>query len=238
MTTEAGTGTGKIFWLGGWGGSLKIWRSSLDDIAPGREMDYWDAHAFLAQPEGLSESLTSLPSTATVVCWSMGSLLLHRCLEDGARTDAALVSLCPIFCFVRPEGPWRARVLEAMIRDLELDREQLLERFWQSMMRGCEHRPAEAERWRRDWLAEAGKQPGKALRQGLEYLARAKASPEALPSRCVLMGSPRDSIIPFTASQGSGKRNALTFPCGHLPFLTHPGSVMQALKAASSLRQD
>src|SRR5580698_1757395 len=97
-----------LHWLGGWASSLTCWEPMLRERFPGFNHRFLDTHALLDQtPEkaGLSFGGALRGEGNVVAAWSMGSLLAHHWIQGGLwPRDLPLLSLCPVFRFLRPGG--------------------------------------------------------------------------------------------------------------------------------------
>lgn len=209
-----------VLWLGGWASGMACWRGAIESLYPRREHTFLDPHAVLEEPGLLDLAVSGLPRNGTLAAWSMGSLILHKALADGAfKADCRLVSLSPIFDFCHQGGPWPLAALIRMARRLPREREAVLAGFW-SLARG--NSPVTPDR-DASWLRQSTGYPLPALLQGLEYLRDTVVDRGSLPAseRHFFLASPQDPLSPAPRGVSPG-REWIGYPRGHLPFLDFP----------------
>lgn len=209
-----------VLWMGGWASNLACWRGTFENLYPGREHIFLDAHAVLSEPGLLPLAAASLPPGGTLVAWSLGSLLLHRALaEDGFRPACRLVSACPIFDFCREGGPWPRAALSRMARRLPKGREAVLSEFWALVKGNSSVTPDQDQAW----LAQSRNHPLESLLEGLEALGGLRIERDLLPpqARRHFLASARDPLSPPAREAFPGP-GWIGYPQGHLPFLDYP----------------
>lgn len=219
-----------ILWLGGWASDLACWRDELAGLYPGREHRFLDAHAVLAAPGRLATAAAGLDAGATLVAWSLGSLILHKTLAAGWRPACRLVSASPVFDFCRADGPWPPAAVKRMSRRLQGERAAVLAEFRSLALgnSGVTH-PGRAEAWTR----QASAYPADSLAAGLAYLAETRAVPAEVPAgaRHFFLASAHDPIAPLARPDIAG-RNWAEYPEGHTPFLDYPALLSPFLAEA------
>lgn len=214
---------GSILWLGGWASGLACWRADLERLYPGRKHAFLDAHDLLEEPELLASSASALPDGSVLAAWSLGSLLLHKALAEGAFAPACrLVSISPIFDFCAEGGPWPRTAVLRMARRLARERDAVLAEFWNLVKGDSGVSPAQEEAWQ----GQAERYSPASLARGLELLAGASVSMTSgnrtgFATGHLFLASPQDPLAPPTgASFPSG--DWVAYPRGHLPFLDYP----------------
>ena len=209
-----------VVWIGGWASNLACWRGSLEALYPGREHSFLDAHAILEEPGLMQVAADSLPTSGTLVAWSLGSLILHRSLASGdLNASCRLVSVCPIFDFCREGGPWPPAALFRMTRKLPGNRESTLAEFFAQVQGDSPITQAQTEAWKiqsRGYSLDS-------LLAGLAALNDIKVLRASLPTheRHTFLASARDPLAPPNREDFPGPK-WIGFPKGHLPFLDYP----------------
>ena len=220
-----------VLWLGGWSSGMACWREDIESLYPRREHTFLDSHAVLEEPGLLALAASGLPRKGTLAAWSMGSLILHKALADGAfKPECRLVSLSPIFDFCHEGGPWPKAALVRMARRLRRERDPVLAEFW-ALARGNSPVTQDQDA---SWLRQSAGYPLPVLLQGLEYLGGTVVDRAALPAsdRHFFLASPMDPISASPRGVYHG-REWIGYPRGHLPFLDHPGLLGPLLDGAS-----
>jgi hypothetical protein len=219
-----------VLWIGGWASGLACWKGDLEARYPGREHRFVDAHALLDGSADLRAEAERLPAGGILAAWSLGSLLVHRALAEGWRPPCRILSLCPIFDFCRPDGPWPGAAVLRMIRRLPRERDKVLGEFRAAAWGNSPVTQAQAEAW----TAQAATYGDGTLAKGLDALAGTHLSPAEIPfpEGFVSLASAADPLSPAPAAL-AGDPRFRGYPKGHLPFLDHPDAVAAILDAAA-----
>ena len=165
-----------------------------------------------------------------VAAWSMGSLLTHLWIGQSVwPAELPLLSLCPIFRFLRPAGFGEPTLLR-MEQKLISDRETVMLDFWRRMPKAGEI-PA---MWEEHWLTGTRNYSDDELVQGLEYLRNTvvdTASLRSLPDRWELLAGDRDLLAPNLGMENlpSGALHRV-YAGGHLPFWECPEEIHAGLR--------
>src|SRR5690606_32620724 len=137
-----------------------------------------------------------------VAAWSLGSLRAHLWIEEGAwPDDVPLLSLCPVFRFVRPAGPgaFGESVLLRMEQKLGPARAAVLLDFWRRMPKASGMTPA----WDAAWFTASRGDDDARVLAALRFLRlRAVDDPSALRSPSVgwrLLAGTQDRLGPGDA---------------------------------------
>jgi pimeloyl-ACP methyl ester carboxylesterase len=212
-----------VIWLGGWASDLVCWEPMLRKLAPDCDHRFLDSHAWLdAGPA--QAGLTGGPRRL-VAAWSLGTLLCHHWMARGLWPgNLALLSLCPVFNFVR--GAFGEPVILRMEKKLAADRDSVLRDFWRRMPRSGEIPAA----WEQRWLEGARKHGHEELMRGLEFLRNTVVDPGRLalvPARWELLVGDQDKLAPpgnwIRDLPAAAKVTA--YAGGHLPFWEIPETI-------------
>lgn len=194
---------------------------------PEYEHDFLDAHSLLTKTPA-DAGLANLSAPHVVAAWSMGTLLAHQWMEKGLwPCELPLLSLNPIFRFIRPEGVGEPIILR-MEEKLNTDREAVLRDFWRRMPKAKEIPPE----WERMWLEGAQHYSHDALLEGLEFLRTVTVEPGSLhaPHRWELLAGNGD-LLALPLHENSLPAHALykQYAGGHLPFWECPDAIHASL---------
>jgi hypothetical protein len=224
--------TDPVLWLGGWASGLDCWRQDLERLYPGREHAFLDAHAVLEKPALLAASAAALPARGVLVAWSLGSLLVHKALQEGAFAPSCrLVSVSPIFDFCAKGGPWPRAAVTRMARRLSRERDAVLSEFRTLAKGDSALSPGQEDAW----LVQSQRYSQASLERGLEMLGGTSVSIQAVgrhghPAGHFFLASSRDPLAPPPGGAfPSG--NWVAYPRGHLPFLDYPELLNPLLSA-------
>ncbi|MDQ3002863.1 MAG: hypothetical protein M3Y08_16570 [Fibrobacterota bacterium] len=218
-----------VVWLGGWASGLGCWRLVLESLYPRREHTFLDSHAVLEEPALLALAVSGLPANGTLAAWSMGSLILHQALAEGALDlRCRILSISPIFDFCRKGGPWPKAALIRMARRLPRDREAVLAEFWNLSKGNTSVTHAQEEAW----LLQSRSYSLSALLQGLEFLGGTVVDRDSVPinPRHLFLASPQDPLAPTPRGVFPG-REWIGYSRGHMPFMDYPALLAPLLNA-------
>ncbi|WP_429312663.1 alpha/beta fold hydrolase [Paenibacillus mucilaginosus] len=255
-----------ILWVHGWGMSPNIWPHAIGaDIAepigqPEALLPGW-RHSYFTY-EGCStgeqmvrhlHSRLSEEKPDAVVGWSLGGMLLLRCLADelrsgrqlpmGVRGRMPLVILAgSTLSFIHPDRNcgWPRRIVERMRAKAEAEPWAVGDQFASAMLTGRMHETRLVDQVKASWGATDFSREG--LYAGLSYLieedlrtAWLEILTPALKSgvlHLLWLQGEEDGICPIGAvpDTGEGWQKAV-FPCtGHLPFLERTPEFYQRIK--------
>lgn len=213
------------------------WRVSLVDL-PGHGFNRGVAFDPAKAAGHLAESA---PPGALWMAWSLGAQVALKAALDGADLEG-LVLLAATPRFVTGAG-WPHAMAPEALADLRArvrrNPRRGLSRFLGLLARGGPG-DAEAAHALRDRLAGAAYDDD-ALLAGLDWLAEVDLRPELdrLPVPSCWLAGERDPIVPPAASEAgarlAGGQTALVPDGGHIPFLSHPRSVLSALSRARTI---
>ena len=221
-----------IHWLGGWASSLSCWEKQLRELFPDFEHRFLDTHALLNKtpaeagvlfpPQGVGGNV--------VAGWSMGTLLAHHWIAQGLwPQDLPLLSLCPVFRFLRPGGFGEPIILK-MEKKLIAHREAVLRDLWRRMPKAGVI-PAE---WEENWIAGARNYSDAELIQGLDFLKDIVVETSTLhsvPDRWELLFGDQDLLAPDRGMETLPPRAVRTdYAGGHLPFWECPELIRTSLQ--------
>lgn len=250
--------SGAILWLGGWASNIVCWKNEIEILYPEQAHQFLDVHAMINDELKLFEIVNTFYShassefkTASVIGWSMGSLVLHKMIgwmreENGHSKqeipkDLKLISLCPIFDFCRTNGPWSENTLTYMIRQLEKKQEAVLQDFWTKMKpnpavnNSSKGNLSVTVQIEKTWLEQVKNYSLQELEAGLEYLRDTKIELSDFPKmeNHFLLSSQNDPIAPFNSITLNNLEPHFNqwyeYPEGHLPFLHYPELVKKLL---------
>jgi len=226
-----------VHWLGGWASSLSCWEAQLRELFPDFEHRFLDTHALLdKKPADAGLLFPDNGNTHHVVAgWSMGTLLAHHWIAQGLwPQDLPLLSLCPVFRFLRPGG-FGEPILLKLEKKLISHREAVLRDFWRRMPKAGEIPAA----WEENWIASARKYSDEELIQGLEFLKNTVVDTSALhatPRKWELLFGSDDQLAPDrgmeTLPRGAVR---MDYVGGHLPFWECPEWIDSSLKRLSGV---
>ncbi len=234
-----------LFLIHGWGMSAQVWGEFGERL--GRE---WHVTAVNLPGHGgaprldepftaaaVAKALTAVaPAEAVWLGWSLGGLLALEATALGARPRGiAVLAGTPRFV-AGPDWPWgvASQALAAVETQLDSDPGRALMRFVQLLATGG----SGARRAARDLLARlaSGPAPDPAcLAQGLTVLRETDARDRLRALNCpsLWLGGNSDPLIPARAlsesASLSGGSCRILEGAGHLPFMTHPEAVAEAL---------
>lgn len=220
-----------VHWLGGWASSLACWEPMLRARFPEFEHRFLETHALLDKhPAKMGLPYGGGTGGDVVAAWSMGSLLAHRWMEHGLwPVDVPLLSLCPIFCFLRPGG-FGEPVLVRMEKKLATDREAVFRDFWRRMPK-AERIPCE---WEEKWMTAVRNYSDVDLISGLEFFRNTVIDPSALrsvPRRWELLIGDGDLLAPGQDAERLPPEAMRTiYAGGHLPFWECPDEIHSSLR--------
>jgi pimeloyl-ACP methyl ester carboxylesterase len=228
-----------VHWLGGWVSSLACWEPQLRALYPDFEHRFIDAHDVLDMKSPPLPAPPSGDGGGVVAAWSLGSLRVHRWMEEGVwPTDVPVLSLCPVFRFVQPESPsaFGESVLLRMERKLGTEREAVLRDFWRRMPRASEMPPE----WETRWIAASRRYDDAGVLRALRYLRVETADPAALqsvPDRWELVAGQADRLAPVGAWEDAlpPRARLQVHPGGHLPFWECPDLVGDSLRRLAGM---
>jgi pimeloyl-ACP methyl ester carboxylesterase len=231
-----------IHWLGGWASSLDCWEPQFRALFPAFNHRFIDTHAVLhATPAqaGLAGSQSGVRVGDVVAAWSLGSLRVHRWIEEGVwPAGLPLLSLCPVFRFVQP-GAFGESVLLRMEQKLGAEREVVLRDFWRRMPKAADMPPE----WEENWIAGTRRYGDAEILQALQYLrletvdvGALRVLPAAsLPSGWDLIAGARDRLAPVGEWRDALPEGAHlhVYDGGHIPFWECPELVEKSLYSLS-----
>jgi hypothetical protein len=224
-----------IYWLGGWASSLECWEPMLREQFPEFEHSFPDTHVLLDRsPMELGLHPSWKERGDVVAAWSMGSLLAHQWIDRGLwPVDLPLLSLCPVFRFLRPEG-FGQPVLLRMEKKLGVDHDAVLRDFWRRMPKAGEI----PEIWGESWIQGTRNYSDETLIHGLEFLRTTVVEASALrnpPCRWELLAGDRDLLAPAPAAESLPSGALLhIYTGGHLPFWECPDEMRACFNRLTS----
>lgn len=234
--------------LHGWGLHGGVWRSLATRLAPAFRLHLVDlpGHGFSRQvPFGRLDDVVDavalrVPAGATLCGWSLGGLVALRLAtrHPGRASRLAFVSTTP--CFVqRPDWPhaMARATAESFARDLHAEPAKTIRTFVNLNALGG---PQARDRVRElaSLLAERGAPSRESLEAALAVLHGEDLRDEVgrIDRPCTVIHGARDALTP--ADAGRWLAGALPFArfveipgAAHLPFVSHPEAVAQALEA-------
>ncbi len=201
----------------------------LRELFPEYDHRFLDSHSLLEKTPKDMDLPSSNRGGDVVAAWSMGSLLAHHWIARGLwPEDTPLLSLCPVFRFLRLGG-FGEPILVRMEKKIGMDREAVLRDFWRRMPRAGEI-PAS---WEEGWMAGTRRHSDDELISGLEFLRNTVVDSAARfpPRRWELLAGDQDLLAPVPSAEVLPPHaRFITYAGGHLPFWECPGEIRSGLR--------
>jgi pimeloyl-ACP methyl ester carboxylesterase len=224
-----------LHWLGGWASSLRCWEPMLRERFPDFEHHFPDTHVLLGKPPAqavIPFAEAAAEGGSIVVAWSMGSLLTHHWIEQKVwPMELPLLSLCPVFRFLRP-GAFGEPILVRMEKKIQSGREardSVLRDFWRRMPRAAEIPSV----WEESWMNGTRRYSDEALIQGLEFLRHTLIDSlgNFPPKRWELLAGDQDLLSPGPRAEIlPAQAHFTTYAGGHLPFWECPEEILAGIR--------
>ncbi len=239
----------RLLWIGGWASPLKCWSEILENSYSDFEHEYWDANQIIETEKPFLQKLKSMDSESCIVAWSMGAHWLLRSLEsERFNCSAAMVLVSPFPAFCRPRGHWPRVTVEKMIQALDKNRDEVLDNFWNLMVRDIPKLEWEnmyrRNSWdqnslRSAWLRQSESYTSERLQNGLKYLLSSESNYKAKPDlKACLLHSPLDGIVSENPNWLASWPQKIRYQAGHIPFLTEPEQLIKAFQELNILQSE
>jgi malonyl-CoA O-methyltransferase len=240
----------------GWGVDSRIWQPWLASLDAAFDLTCIDLPGYGAKidenwPESVDQYVRSLlddlPDQALYVGWSMGGNIAQLIADIAPHRVSGLMLLASNPCFVAPSqdvtSAWpgmEAAVFDQFASGLAVNSAKTLKRFRALQVQGCES-PSHLLRTM-NALQAGGHASDANLQASLRWLESVDTRRQLASCAVPLLSiwGERDALVPAdTASQttfsGPMRQVRLIPDCGHVPFLSHPEGVTEALFELLSL---
>ncbi len=212
-------------WIGGWASHLLCWRESIQILNPNINHYFIDSLACIDNKEfknSLKEHISAYHINY-ILCWSMGSLLMHQHLEKQTQEfPINILSIAPIFEFCQsktnPKG-WNKRILKRMKNGLKQDKNTVLKQFWDTMTLHQPNLNSNTSEYFINWYENTKKYKASELLLGLDFLEQQTINIDNLQHHTKLKFwiNPQD-VLSYLPKRS--KHQQFPYTIGHIPFLS------------------
>lgn len=222
-----------LIMLPGWSMDKNIWGSFSDSLSGRFQIERLDWEG-ICSTESFKDKVSEHISKAgarsvSLLGWSLGAIVALELAAELYKPLDRLILISPTSRFTQDKesgyrAGWGAKVLDRMIRNLDLRGEETVSSFRSSLFS-----ESEIERiLNTPELDNLKAQDIEQLKLGLEYLKKTdlRESVQCVSVPTLMVHGEADRIVPVEASKYMAERNMNSFElktierCGHVPFLT------------------